>query len=136
MKRYFALAAGLAVALGTTAAIAAHSTPAFVTAAINDSARPDDDKKLDEERLPAAMLEFVGIKPGMKVMDLIPGKGYFTRLFAKAVGDKGYVYSYEPAEFDAFYKGKPAPIKAVAKEYYQRVGDRCADQFADRTGNG
>jgi predicted methyltransferase len=117
MKRYFALAAGLAVALGTTAAIAAHSTPAFVTAAINDSARPDDDKKLDEERLPAAMLEFAGIKPGMKVMDLIPGKGYFTRLFAKAVGDKGYVYSYEPAEFDAFYKGKPAPIKAVAKEY-------------------
>ena len=100
-----------------TSAIAAQSTPAYVTAAINDSARPDADKKLDAERLPADMLAFAGIKPGMKVMDLIPGNGYFTRLFAKAVGDKGYVYAYQPAEFDAFYKGKPAPIKAVATEY-------------------
>jgi len=117
MRRFILMVAGVAAALGVTAAVAAHSTPAYVTAAINDAARPDDDKKLDEERLPAAMLEFAGIRPGMKVMDLIPGKGYFTRLFAKAVGDKGYVYSYQPAEFDAFYKGKPAPIKAIAKEY-------------------
>ena len=117
MKRILILTAGIAVALGATSAIAAHTTPAYVTAAINDSARPDDDKKLDEERLPADMLAFAGIRPGMKVMDLMPGKGYFTRLFARAVGDKGYVYSYEPAEFDAFYKGKPAPIKAVATQY-------------------
>ena len=91
--------------------------PANVTAAVDDKARPDEDKKLDAERLPADMLVFAGIKSGMRVMDLIPGKGYFTRLFAKAVGDTGFVYAYEPAEFDAFYKGKPAPIKAVAAGY-------------------
>lgn len=91
--------------------------PANVTVAIDDKARPDEDKKLDAERLPGDMLVFAGIKPGMRVMDLIPGKGYFTRLFAKAVGDTGFVYAYEPAEFDAFYKGKPAPIKAVAAGY-------------------
>lgn len=117
MKRILILATGFVAALGAPDAIAAHTTPAYVTAAIDDTARPDEDKKLDEERLPSDMLAFAGIKPGMKVMDLIPGRGYFTRLFAKAVGDKGYVYSYQPTEFDAFNKGKPAPIKAVATEY-------------------
>lgn len=117
MKRILILATGFVAALGAPDAIAAHTTPAYVTAAINDTARPDEDKKLDEERLPSDMLAFAGIKPGMKVMDLIPGRGYFTRLFAKAVGDKGYVYSYQPTEFDGFNKGKPAPIKAVATEY-------------------
>jgi len=118
MKRNLILVAGLATLFGATAAIAAASkTPDYVTAAIDDSARPDADKKLDPERLPADMLVFAGIKPGMKVMDLIPGNGYFTRLFAKAVGKDGFVYSYEPAEFDAFYKGKPPPIKAVAAGY-------------------
>ena len=53
MRRFILMVAGVAAALGVTAAVAAHSTPAYVTAAINDAARPDDDKKLDEERLPA-----------------------------------------------------------------------------------
>jgi predicted methyltransferase len=118
MKRTLILATVLAVAFGAAPAIAMHATPAYISAAVNDPARPDEDKKLDEERLPADMLKFMGIRPGMKVMDLIPGMGYFTRLFAKAVGDKGFVYAYSPAEFDSFYKGKPAPIKAVATEYH------------------
>jgi predicted methyltransferase len=111
-------AAGVAAGLGIPAAVAAQSPPPYVTAAIDDSARPDADKKLDPERMPAAMLAFAGIKPGMKVMDMIPGNGYFTRLFAKVVGDTGYVYAFQPAEFEAFYKGKPAPIKAVATGYH------------------
>lgn len=117
MKHSYILAAGFAAALVTTGAMGAAPMPANVTAAVDDKARPDEDKKLDAERLPADMLVFAGIKSGMRVMDLIPGKGYFTRLFAKAVGDTGFVYAYEPAEFDAFYKGKPAPIKAVAAGY-------------------
>jgi predicted methyltransferase len=37
------------------------------------------------------MLEFAGVKPGMVVADFLPGGGYFTRIFAKAVGPKGKV---------------------------------------------
>jgi len=29
------------------------------------------------------------VKPGQKVADLIPGGGYFTRLFSRVVGPKG-----------------------------------------------
>lgn len=117
MKLSWIVAAGLTAVFGTPGAMAATAPPPYVTAAIDDAARPDTDKKLDPERLPAEMLVFAGIKPGMKVMDMIPGSGYFTRLFAKTVGDTGFVYAYQPAEFDAFYKGKPAPIKAVATGY-------------------
>lgn len=39
------------------------------------------------------MLEFAGVKPGQTVADFLPGGGYFTRIFAKAVGEKGVVYA-------------------------------------------
>jgi len=108
--------AAVAAALMSAGAVAAPVPPA-ITAAVNDAARPASDTARDAMRKPAAMLVFAGIKPGLKVMDMIPGGGYFTRLFAKAVGPTGYVYAYEPAEFDSFSKGKPAPIVAVAALY-------------------
>jgi len=85
--------------------------------AVSDPLRPDSDRQLDQERKPAAMLALAHIRPGMKVMDLIPGRGYFTRLFAVAVGPTGFVYAYQPSELDNFLKGKPAPVNAVAADY-------------------
>ncbi|MBV9692828.1 MAG: class I SAM-dependent methyltransferase [Alphaproteobacteria bacterium] len=86
-------------------------------AAVSDKARPDTDRQLDPERKPADMLALAHVRPGMKVMDLIPGRGYFTRLFAVAVGPKGYVYAYQPSDLDAVLKGKTPPINAVAANY-------------------
>jgi predicted methyltransferase len=117
MIRQITLACAALILLTAAPSVAAQKTPATVTAAINDPARPADDKQLDAERKPAEMLALAHVKPGMRVMDLIPGHGYFTRLFAKAVGPKGYVYAFQPAEFDGFLKGKPAPVRAVAAEY-------------------
>ena len=117
MIRNFALACSAMMLLTTAPASSAQKMPDYITAAVDDSARPADDKQLDAERKPAEMLMLAHVKPGMRVMDLIPGHGYFTRLFAKAVGPKGYVYAFQPAEFDAFSKGKPAPVRAVAAEY-------------------
>lgn len=86
------LAASAALVLST--AFAAQAAPsAAVTAAIADKDRPEADKTLDAERKPAEMLEFAGVKPGQTVIDLIPGGGYFTRIFSKAVGPKGTVYA-------------------------------------------
>lgn len=114
-KCLMAAAATVLLAAGAPAA----PTPAYVTAAVSDSARPADDTKRDADRKPAEMLVFAGVKPGMRVMDLMPGGGYFTRLFAKAVGANGYVYAYEPSEMAKFStdKGRPVPIVAVAKDY-------------------
>lgn len=117
MIRHFALTCAGAMLLAIAPASAAEKVPSYISAAVDDSARPADDKQLDAERKPAEMLMIAHVKPGMRVMDLIPGHGYFTRLFAIAVGPKGYVYAYQPAEFEPFYKGKPAPIRAVAAGY-------------------
>ncbi|MDR3528647.1 MAG: hypothetical protein P4L57_15360 [Rhizomicrobium sp.] len=99
------------------AAFGAPAIPSAIKAAIADPARPADNVARDEARKPAEMLIFAKIKPGTKVMDLIPGGGYFTRLFAKAVGAQGWVYAYQPSELDAFAKGKPAKIIATVAAY-------------------
>ena len=117
MIRTAILACAASALLFTAPAFAAPKTSGNITAAVSDSKRPDADKQLDAERKPAEMLALAHIKPGMKVMDLVPGGGYFTRLFAVAVGPKGYVYAYQPAEFASFSKGKPAKVRAVAADY-------------------
>lgn len=98
MSRHWIAAAVLTATLATAPALA--KAPATVTAAIADAGRPDADKQLDEARKPAEMVLFAGIKPGSRVMDLMPGPGYFTRIFAKVVGEKGWVYAFVPSEID------------------------------------
>jgi predicted methyltransferase len=114
MNRKWILAAAAFALLATPAALA---KTADYAAAIGDSARPDADKQLDAERKPAEMLALAHVRAGMRVMDLIPGKGYFTRLFSAAVGPKGYVYAYQPVELDGFLKGKAPPVNDVAAAY-------------------
>lgn len=97
----------LAFALTSLAAVAATKpVPDYVTAALNDSRRSDADRAQDADRKPGEMVVFAGIKPGMKVVDLIPGGGYFTRIFAAVVGDKGYVYAYQPSNLDDYIKNR------------------------------
>ena len=115
MIRNCLLAAAAAAML--TASADAAPVPATVKAALSDAARPDADVKRDADRKPAAMLAFAGIRPGLRVMDLTPGGGYFTRIFAKAVAPNGYVYAYQPTELDHFFKDKEPPIVAVAAAY-------------------
>jgi predicted methyltransferase len=80
-----------ALALSTGAAYARPA--AHITAAVADKGRPEADVKRDADRKPSEMLEFAGVKKGHKVADFIPGGGYFTRVFAKAVGPKGKVFA-------------------------------------------
>jgi len=97
-----ALGAGVMVA-GTGVAKVAHPATAgasagAIKAALADPARPEADTSRDEARKPAELLAFAHVRPGMKVGELIPGGGYFTRLLSKTVGEKGSVYSWVPGE--------------------------------------
>ena len=91
MRSKLLLAAAAVFALSTGMASAAPS--AAVVAAVADKGRPAADTARDANRKPAEMMEFAGVKPGDKVADFIPGGGYFTRIFSKAVGPKGKVYA-------------------------------------------
>jgi predicted methyltransferase len=106
--------AALAAVTMTTAAVAG-AVPAYISKAVADTHRPAKDKTADSYRKPADMVVFAGIKPGDTVVDLIPGGGYFTRIFSKTVGAKGHVYAYQPKDFDSLYK-HGIPVNAIAAD--------------------
>jgi len=81
-------------------------------AAVADKGRPEADSKRDADRKPAETLEFAGVKAGQTVVDLIPGGGYFTRIFSKAVGPKGTVYAVGGPPRPSQDPAKPAPTPA------------------------
>jgi predicted methyltransferase len=58
--------------------------------------RPQNERALDATRKPEEVLKFYGVKPGMKVADLMAARGYYTVILSQAVGDKGSVYSVNP----------------------------------------
>jgi predicted methyltransferase len=98
MIKLASLAVLLAGCVFAVAADADTAAPAYVTAAITDKARGDD-VNADARRKPAELMVFSGVKPGDTVVDLIPGGGYFTRIFAKIVGPAGHVYAVWPEAY-------------------------------------
>ena len=84
------------LALTAGAALAA-DTPSPIAAAIADASRPKAEVANDTLRDPVETLAFAGVKPGMKVAELAPEGGYYTRLLIDVVGLKGAVWSIENA---------------------------------------
>lgn len=100
MRRSLLALALLAATAPVTAAGPAVSPP--IKAALADPARPAADVARDAASHPGELLTFAGVEPGMKVADFLMGGGYWTRILAKTVGDKGRVYAYQAAEFISF----------------------------------
>jgi predicted methyltransferase len=97
------------------------AVPASITAAVNDPARQAD-KADDARRKVADVMAFARVKPGQKVLELIPGKGYFTRVFSAAVGPQGHVYLVWPDEYaKEDTDGVSASQALVADPHYKNV---------------
>jgi predicted methyltransferase len=109
-----AATAALAIpALMAAVAWAAPSIPAYISAAVGDSARPAEDKQRDADRKPAETLAFAGVKPGETVIEIAPGRGYYTRLLSAVVGPQGKVYAVtSPPKPDK----PPPPVQAIAAD--------------------
>ena len=89
---------------------AAPAVPAYVTAAVADPHRPASDTNRDADRRPLDMMGFSGIKPGDKVIELIPAGGYSTRLLSAVVGPQGHVYSINLPAFNDRIKAQIKPV--------------------------
>jgi predicted methyltransferase len=88
------LAASLLAATTFTPTFAAE-TAAFsdkIKLAMASEKRSEKDKDRDRNRMPVETLKFFGIKDDMKVLELVPGRGWYTRLLASALADKGQLY--------------------------------------------
>lgn len=63
-----------------------------VEAALADESRPATDRMRDENRLPLETLNFFGLKDDMRVLELLPGGGWYTRVLAPVLADNGKLY--------------------------------------------
>jgi predicted methyltransferase len=88
--------------------------------------RSEADRKTDAARHTDKMLPFLGVKAGMKVLDVSVGGGYTTELLARAVGPTGKVYAQDvaapneraKAAFDARMKTPVmANVQKIASPY-------------------
>jgi predicted methyltransferase len=94
VKRAFATLIVLAV----TAAVSAQASAQDYGAIVAAPDRSDADRNTDKRRDPLKLLNFIGVKEGMKVLDMEAGAGYTTELLARAVGPTGVVYAQDSAD--------------------------------------
>jgi predicted methyltransferase len=91
------------------------SVPPALQASLSDPARGDM-AAVDARRRPDAVIALSGAKPGDSVAELIPGSGYFTKIFAKLVGPAGHVYAVWPDEYAKVAQPDPAGSEALARQ--------------------
>jgi predicted methyltransferase len=108
VRWHLKFATGL-VAAALVAGSAAAAVPTYIATAIANPARPDADRQRDNDRKPADVIAFSGMQPGWKVADIIPGTGYYDRIFAGVVGPAGHVYAFYPLEIPNFRKDVTLP---------------------------
>ena len=65
----------------------------LIRRAVEGRSRPGADVERDGDRKPAEVLSFFGVASGMKVADLMAGRGYYADLLARVVGPTGVVYA-------------------------------------------
>ena len=64
-----------------------------LAAALDNPSRPAADKERDAGRRPAEVVTFIGIEPGMRVLDVMSSGGWYTEVLSVAVGADGTVYA-------------------------------------------
>lgn len=99
---FVALAAMLAVSAYAPSSSGADTPAAHVTAALDDPDRWERDRERDTRSKPAEVLGFIGVEPGMSVLDLFTGGGYWAELFAGAVGTTGSVVAHTNTAYRNF----------------------------------
>ena len=73
-------------------AYADNEIDAKVVAALADESRPAEDRMRDRNRRPLDTLNFFGLKDNMRVLELLPGGGWYTRVLAPVLADNGKLY--------------------------------------------
>lgn len=112
-NRMMATALVLAMSAGSSQA----AVPGNIAAALSDKTRPVEEMARDASRKPGEVLALGEVKTGGKVVDLVMGGGYFTRILSTAVGPKGQVIGYQPTEFIQFQASYGENQKKVAAAY-------------------
>ena len=82
----------LILMLAASMSLAANEIDSKVEAALAAESRPAADRARDRNRRPLQTLNFFGLKDNMRVLELIPGGGWYTRVLAPVLADNGKLY--------------------------------------------
>ena len=89
MYRHHLLMLGAALLLSTAAQADLKTT---LEAAMASEIRSADERARDAQRKPVETLQFFGLTEDMRVLELLPGGGWYTKLLAPTLADKGKLY--------------------------------------------
>jgi predicted methyltransferase len=134
MRSRFRTTATLCLALlvvGAGPAQAADAADPFgdaVRAAMASPLRSDDERARDANRKPVETLAFFGIRGDMRVLELVPGGGWYTKLLAPALAGDGELYAWVGIERFAERLDQPG------LEGVRRVAGGASLQPTDRPG--
>jgi predicted methyltransferase len=75
-----------------------------VIAAMQGQIRTDDERARDANRMPAEVLAFFRMREDMRVIEILPAGGWYTKILAPVLKDAGKLYVAHPPGFyaDAF----------------------------------
>jgi len=112
--------------------------------AIAGDQRSEKNKARDEYRHPYETLTFFGIRPDMKVVEIYPGRGWYSEILAPYLKGSGTFYaaqrpsdpSYEPGQrsldaFDQKLKDAPELYGEVKRTTLTKEGDIALPESAD-----
>ena len=85
-------AACFALSAGADSSESRPKAAADIESAVAAAERPAADRERDASSRPAEVLEFFGVPNGGVVVDLFGGGGYYSEIYARAVGDEGRIY--------------------------------------------
>jgi len=116
MKSTFIRFALAALCTGLIAPLTQAAPTPRLRAVLADPGRAGE-RGQDARRHPAELVGLADLRPGQRVVDLIPGTGYWTRIFSKMVGPKGRVYAVWPIAYAKVASGNVADLRKSAGKY-------------------
>jgi predicted methyltransferase len=72
-----------------------------VIAAMQGEIRTPEERARDVNRMPAEILEFFRMRENMRVIEILPAGGWFTKILAPVLKDRGKLYVTHPEGFYA-----------------------------------
>lgn len=88
----------------TEPAEVASANTALYSDAVASPSRLQSDYERDAGRKPGQVLEFFGVAPGMTVLDMFSGGGYYTEIISRVVGESGRVVAHTNKAYIDFVK--------------------------------
>ena len=101
---YGVLACAVLASLGCLATPNSRAADLY-DAAVQHTGRPAAGLERDKLEHPADILRLSGIKPGMRVADVLAGAGYYSELLSYVVGPKGHVLLLNNTAYDKWSEG-------------------------------